>query len=417
MTSYFRNRNLWTLIFIWAVWAVIIIGYQSFVDARIHPQRPDYARPWTGDNTTADINEGKPYLNNPFMNRQVEWDSEYYLSIAIAGYEDQSGNFVRMPSGSRLYLNYAFFPLYPHVMRVVAVPLSVFGMDAIATATLAGVIISLLGTLAGMISLYSIAQPQLEASGAIRTAFYMLIFPTGFFLTHVYTEGLFVGLAFTSLALIQKKRLLLAGILAAFAVWTRAVGLALVVPLALAWLSHISWGELRNDWKSALRPYKTLFLNTIAVLLPLIAYALWNHYLGKPFNEVEDRYFGRGLFDWNATFRGFEAAWNAIISGENLQARAYNLLEFGGILLALTACLFTLKQYPKVALFGLLALAVSVFSGEPQSLIRYVLVIPSIYLFLARLGKYIAFDRAWTLLSVLLLGLLTYLITFDLWVA
>ena len=50
-------------------------------------------------------------------------------------------------------LNYAFFPFYPLVMRVLAVPLSVLNLTPIATATLAGVIVSLLGTLGAMLAL------------------------------------------------------------------------------------------------------------------------------------------------------------------------------------------------------------------------------------------------------------------------
>ncbi len=87
------------------------------------------------------------------------------------------------------------------------------------------------------------------------------------------------------------------------------------------------------------------------------------------------------------------------------------------MLLALIACLLTLKRYPGVALFGLAALAIAVFSGWPQSMSRYVLVIPSFFLMLSRLGKWPVFDRAWTLASVLLFGLLTTLYTFDMWVA
>jgi hypothetical protein len=50
-------------------------------------------------------------------------------------------------------------------------------------------------------------------------------------------------------------------------------------------------------------------------------------------------------------------------------------------------------------------------------MIRYVLVIPSIFIVLSRWGKRPAFDRAWTLASVLMLGVLTMLYTFDMWVA
>jgi hypothetical protein len=46
-----------------------------------------------------------------------------------------------------------------------------------------------------------------------------------------------------------------------------------------------------------------------------------------------------------------------------------------------------------------------------------VVVIPALYIFLSRLGKSIAFDRAWTIASVLVMGLLTLLYTYDMWVA
>ena len=45
------------------------------------------------------------------------------------------------------------------------------------------------------------------------------------------------------------------------------------------------------------------------------------------------------------------------------------------------------------------------------------LVIPSIFIFLSRLGKRQSFDRAWSLASVLTMGMLVMLFSFDLWVA
>ena len=85
--------------------------------------------------------------------------------------------------------------------------------------------------------------------------------------------------------------------------------------------------------------------------------------------------------------------------------------------LALIACLLTLRRYPGPALFGLAVLAVTAFSGAPQSLIRYVLMVPSLFIQASRLGRSVVFDRAWTTASLLLMGLLVTLFTFDMWVA
>jgi Gpi18-like mannosyltransferase len=407
-----RNAR-WTLILIWAAWAAIIIGFQTLVDTRIQPDRPDYVLEWTQGETNRNSQKDKPYLIEPFMNNQVSMDSEYYLSIAVAGYDDPVGRSIEM-RGETYTLNYAFFPLYPNLMKVVMLPLSVFGLNPIATATLAGVIIALLGTLGGMFALYDLTRAELEDAGAVRTAFYLIIFPAGFFLAQVYTEGLFVGLAFGALAFARRKNLLLAGVLAFLATLTRSLGLALVAPLVVAWLSQIDWQAVRAREFPRLRVYAIGF---IGVVLPLLAYFIWQSIYGANFRVVEEEWFGRELFNIKHALEGWGYAFEQIFEPEVPARRIYYLLELGAVLLAIVASLFTIRRYPGVALFGLVALVVALTSGYPQSLIRYVLTIPAIFIFLGRLGRAMAFDRAWTVASVLLLSLLTSLFTWDMWVA
>jgi len=97
--------------------------------------------------------------------------------------------------------------------------------------------------------------------------------------------------------------------------------------------------------------------------------------------------------------------------------RVYFLMEFASVILAALACLFTLRRYPAVSLFGLVALVIAFTSGSPQSLIRYVLVVPPVFIMLASLGKATWFDRSWTVLSLLLMGMQVSLFTWDMWVA
>lgn len=411
-----KRRPLLTLTLIWAAWAVIVIGFQTLVADRIAPQRPDEARSWTGD-FTAEGREYGTYLSEPFMARQVAYDSEYYLSIAIVGYDDFADSpSIRTPRGARVSLNNAFFPFYPAVMGALSRPLAVLGMNPIATATLSGVIVSLVGAWFGMIGLYRLASPRWGHAGGLRAAYYLLIFPTGFYFVTVYTEGLFVGLAFMSLALIEQRRLLWAGVLALLATWTRSVGVALVIPLALAWASSIDWAALRREPRAALRPYGALLTRTAAVLMPLIAYALWRAAFGANFDYVQDNFFGRH-FDIGASIGYIQRAIDVVIAGDNLQARAYYLIEAAAVILALIACIAALRRHTGIALFSLAAWVIPVFSGDPQSLVRYMLVLPSLYLVLAAWGKHAAFDRIWTTVSLLLFGLLTFLFTYDLWVA
>lgn len=412
------RRSLFTIVLIWVGWFTILYGFQTLAAERMPPQRPDFSREWTPDFTRFGSLRGRLYLNDPFMNRQVAYDSEYYLSIAIGGYDDTNVPFTQLRNGETLSLNYAFFPLYPTIMGLLSPLLAPLGMTPIAAATLVGIVLSLVGTLVGMVALAILARDELDEATGLRAAFYLIVFPSGFFLATVYTEGLFVGLAFSALVFMRRRQLLVAGILAALATLTRAVGLALVVPLALAWLSLLDWQQVRGEARAALRGRgPTLLAGLAGVLLPVGAHLLWRALLGTEFNLVEETYFGRGLMNLGATLGGWEQALNAIIEGDNLQMRIYYLLEIGAVLLALVACLLTLRREPGVALFGLVALVIAFFSGSPQSLIRYVLVIPSIYLLLARLGRNFAFDRAWTLASIVLFGFLAYLFAFDMWVA
>ncbi len=407
--SFHLSPPVRAVVLIWLAWFVILLAYQTIVTQRLQLDRPDYALLWTRTETDFGAQRNKPYLNDPFMNRQVSWDSEFYLSIATVGYDDPAVRAVPLPDGRHLSLNYAFLPLYPTVMRLVAAPLALLNLTPVATSTLAGVIVSLLGTLAAMLALYDLTCDTLDEAAGLRAAWYLVVFPTGFFLAQVYTEGLFVGLAFGSLALIRRQRLLAAGVLAALAVWTRAVGGALVLPLALA-----VWQSARAEGRLVLN--RRLAAGVVAALLPVVAYLLWNAAYGEPFHAVETNFFRRGMLLIEQSVRAWTLVLNNLSSTVPPTA-VYYALEFAGLGLALVACLFTLPRYPGVALFGLAALLVAFTSGIPQSMIRYVLAVPSMYIFLAWLGRRPAFDRAWSTASLLLLGMLTMLFSFDMWVA
>lgn len=405
------------LILIWLSWALIVIGFQTLVQERLQPNRPDRATEWTPNETARTSQRGKIYLLEPFMNNQVSWDSEFYLSIATAGYDDPAIRLVDIPGGQSYAMNYAFFPFYPLVMQIVRAPFTLLpGMTPIAASTLAGVLVALVGTLAGMLALYDLVRDRMGDEGGVRAAFYLLIFPTGFFLAQVYTEGLFIGLAFGCLALLHRQRLLPAAILAALATLTRSVGVFLVIPLALAWLAPLLMPDSVTG-KRRLLPDAPHLLRGLLVLLPVAAYILWRVALGTPFDLVQTTWFGRGAFDWARFTSGIERALEAIRTGENNQMRVYFLMEFASVILAAVACLFTLRRYTAVSLFGLVALVIAFTSGSPQSLIRYVLVVPPVFIMLASLGKATWFDRSWTVLSLLLMGMQVSLFTWDMWVA
>jgi hypothetical protein len=427
-----------TIFLIWLGWAVIMLGYQVWVPARLSLQRPDDALMWTADETTAGSQDDKLYLNDPFLNTHVSWDSEFYLAIALGGYEDPNirrvGNSQSTPSSGGgfwpfvvaappddprpgISLSYAFFPFYPFLIRVLVLPLSIIDLSPIATATLAGVIISLLGTLAGMLALFELARQELGDNGGLRAAFYLLIFPGSFFLSQVYTEGLFVGLAFSSLVLVRRGRRGRAAVLAALATFTRAAGVALVIPLLISWVREGEWMELDLEWRQIYfkgLPWKAIG-NALVVLVPLLTFALWRFsYNGLAFSKVEEEFFGRGFLSLDRTYYAWTEAIGRFTSG-NPQAAAYYAVEFLAILIGFAACIAGLRRHPDIAWFGLLVVFLSFASGPAQGMHRYVLGAPPIFLYLSRLGQKPAFDRVWTLAGILLMGIMATMFMFDMW--
>jgi len=408
-----HRSSVYRIFLIWLAWVIILLSYQSAVAARYTVLKPDRVLPWTARDTGTDLSD-RPYLADPFLHTQVAWDSEFYLSIATQGYDDpvirtlppQPGSLP--PFDRPLSLNYAFFPVYPSLMRLVAIPLSGLGLNSIVTAKLAGVLISVVGTLAAMLALNDLASQELTQAGGLRAAFYLIAFPTGFFLAQVYTEGLFIGLTFSCFACLKRRYWWWAGGLATIATLTRAVGVVLVIPLALAWLKE----ETQNNTLFS----RAAMAKAAMVLTPILTLLIWKRsFWGSAFDLVEKHYFQCEPFAlsraWIAWQDGFMALW-----GSNPQTAVYFAIEIAAILLGIGTCFAVLKRDPGMAVYGFLVIAISMTCGVAQGMHRYILAVPSIFLVLSRWGGNEVFDRAWSLASILLMGMLAALFTFDMWV-
>jgi hypothetical protein len=425
------------IVLTWLAWSVIVIAFQGLSHARIIPEFPDRAQEWTANSTGPGYQQGHIYLQEPFMNNQVAWDSEYYLGIAVGGYDNPNvphltptgiqtvvRDHVVSQSGTSfsqsISLSYAFLPFYPLMIRFFSYPLQVFGLNPIATASLAGVIVSALGTLLGMLALYDLTRDSLGDDGALRAAFYLIIFPTGFFLIQVYTEGLFVGLAFGCLAMLKRKHWLMAAVLGVCATMTRAVGVALIIPMVVQWMRTGEWLDLDMEWRQIfhqgipLRP----FYHFVLAISPLIAFTTWKFsYLGLAFDYIEANFFGRGFINLGYAYFAWVESFRSMMAGTNPQHTAYYLTEFLGLAIGVIACIATLKSHPELAWFSIAIVFISWGSGPAQGIHRYILGAPAVFIALARWGKNPVFDRAWTILSILLMGLLSMLYAFNMWVA
>lgn len=399
--------KLRTVVLMGLVWGVVVVGFQWLVQGRFAPQPPDEALNWTPGETSPGSQVNRPYLLEPVMNDSVAWDSEYYLSIAISGYDDDRVG--KVFDGDReISKNYAFFPLYPVLVKIVALPFKLFA-GPIAAASIAGVIVSVAGAIVAACALFLLVGGSGTAANgnrAWKTSFYLLVFPASFFMAQVYTEGLFLGLVFATFALIKSRKIGWASLLAVLAVWTKVVGVCLVVPLVWSWLEI---EKKKLDTKTVL-PF-------LYALAPVAAFLLWHFSpLGRNYDLVEALFFNRKPLNIQSAVDNWSAAFVLLFTGSP-QTRAYYLVEFAAIVYGIAACVLAMKESAPTAVFGLLVILLSLSSGAAQGMHRYVLAAPPVFTVLGRWGaRSELFDRWWTLVSALLFGLLLTCYTLNMWV-
>jgi hypothetical protein len=121
------------------------------------------------------------------------WDALWYLAIAEHGYPDPAA--AVDPSIPEAY---AFFPLLPVLVRVVAVPL-------LGHHLLAANAIALAATIAALAGVHRLVEEETgDPALAGRALVAVAVFPAAYFLVAPYTEALF--LALTAWALVATRR-------------------------------------------------------------------------------------------------------------------------------------------------------------------------------------------------------------------
>jgi hypothetical protein len=220
--------------------------------------------------------------------------------------------------------------------------------------------------------------------------------------------------------LLKRKNWLAAALLGVAATLTRAVGVALIIPMAVTWLRTGDWLDLDLEWRQIFHggvPLRPLARGLLTAS-PLIAFLIWKFsYLGLTFDYIESNYFGRGFLQFGTAFYLWSEAFKTMLQGTNPQHTAYYITEFLGLVIGIVTCIATFETHPEIAWFSIAVLVISWSSGPAQGIHRYILGAPAVFITLARWGKNPAFDRAWTILSILLMGLLSMMFAFDMWVA
>ncbi|MBI3764602.1 MAG: glycosyltransferase family 39 protein [Chloroflexi bacterium] len=143
-------------------------------------------------------------------------DSVFLLGIASGGYHAEPIH--------DLYLDWAFFPLFPIVTRLAS--LVVTGNIA-----LAGVLVSNAAALGAAWLMYRLGEPKFGHTTALLAVVYLLIAPGAVAFGMAYTDSLFLLLALCAFLAARERRWWLMSLAYGLAAITRLPGILLGVPL------------------------------------------------------------------------------------------------------------------------------------------------------------------------------------------
>jgi hypothetical protein len=211
-------------------------------------------------------------------------DALWYLRLATDGYREDD-------------LSAAFFPMYPAIVRTVAL---VPGVGPLGAALL----VSNAAAFGALLMLHALTRLELGRAAARRTILFIALFPTAFFLLSPYSESLFLLLSVSAFWFGRRDRWGWAAVLGASAALTRSVGVLLLLGLG---------AEALRQWRSEGRsPLPRLTAAAAVILGPLLYGAYWLAAFGNVWAPLDaQRAWQRQTsFFLLTVWRAVDAAWD-----------------------------------------------------------------------------------------------------------
>lgn len=175
--------------------------------------------------------DSRASLPEHWMEMWNRWDSLHYQAIAEHGYSGAGEARVQL----------AFFPLYPWLVRLIAHACGNYLLAALLVSGAASVVAALL--------LKRLARLDDSPEIAHEAVWFLLIFPTSFFLHISYTESLFLALVLGSILAARLDQWAVAGVVGAAACATRLNGCVLIPVLMVeAWQQWRTTRRINPRW-------------------------------------------------------------------------------------------------------------------------------------------------------------------------
>ncbi|MCO8277700.1 glycosyltransferase 87 family protein [Actinoplanes sp. TRM 88003] len=302
------------------------------------------------------------------------WDAQHYVRIAESGYVGLSAGYP------------AFFPLYPLLIHVFDPLLPGDGM-------VSALVVANAAAFGALAVLYRLADHEFGPRVAQRAAWYLAVFPMGFFLFIGYNESLFLLLVVGALYAARRGHWWLAGSLGALSSATRLFGLLLILPLAVEYVRQVGRRPRRDVLALALVP------------LGVVAYSVYCLIeLGSPvqFSIAQDQWGRRYTVPgeaWLISIR--QMTEHGLLHKNTLGA----IVDAGTILIAVVLLVLCVKgpfrfrrdqMYLVVqgAITLVMLMSTEVGGRSMQSSARYAMEAVAIFLLLARMGANRTADRA-----------------------
>lgn len=339
-------RELGPLLLLWIAFVVItnLIGEASIREMRIYPESR-----WRMEQIQT-------------QNRWMRWDAFWYVRIAEDGYTYEEGK------GTS---SVGFFPLYPLVIRLVD---TITPLDEIQS----GVWISRVCLLLAMWLLLVYARDRGAYDRRYLPAVALLFFPGAYILGAVYAESLFLVLTLGAFIAAERKRSILAFLLALGAGATRIHGLVLAPSLALLAVMQYRDGDTR------LR----LFLPPVGAVLGCAAFGLFTF---VQFGDFLLYLHHRSAWDQSPRSPVGPAAdffnrFVPFLTGGYTPIRRFAQLACLGAAAVATAVLAKRKRHHEALLFIAL-IATNLVSGTLDGIQRYLVFCFPLFLLLAETAK------------------------------
>ena len=158
--------------------------------------------------------------NHSFADLMCKWDCKWYLTIINNGYDEHLRTTPKVWAG---LANWAFFPLYPYLVRIISVIIQI-------KASLVGIILNQGFVLLALMIFYKYLKIYVDELNSRFGVLILAFSPFSIYFASLYTEALFLLLSLAAFYFMESKKPFLAAICGGLLSATRPIGCMFVIP-------------------------------------------------------------------------------------------------------------------------------------------------------------------------------------------